>query len=167
MRKLFDIGMFLIVVAAFFLLIQLDYKPAPAYSYVNQADLDAYIEEKLNVSTFGGKPTVAAYDEVGFDRRGAQTYLYTWVLKSQYTIDKDGKKVMDGTAVSLPVAFLLHNENGRTIVRDYDSPRDGNLYANDMNLIFPKHIQAKLNLNQERTAARTNKLQVIAQDKLR
>lgn len=73
--------------------------------------------------------------------------IYAWVLQESYYL-KDGKVVLDSGS-SIPHKFIINKENNKFVVDNYQIPRDGSLYQEDMKKLFPKAVLEQMNLVQQ------------------
>lgn len=70
-------------------------------------------------------------------------YVYAWVVKEK-RYECDGKIISD-TASSIPYKFELMKIDDAFIVENYEIPRDGSYYAEDMKRIFPSKVLKDIN----------------------
>jgi hypothetical protein len=91
--------------------------------------------EKSNfvVPEFGGK-VFFAFEKLGEDKIDGRATEYIWLYALEY-YEKDGR-LQKGTGRSLPLA--LYFENGSPIA--LNAPRDGSLYRDDIQKIFPEGV---------------------------
>ena len=73
--------------------------------------------------------------------------FYTWVLEESYYL-KNSEPVLESGA-SIPHKFVIKKENNQYIVDDYQIPRDGSLYGEDMKKIFPQSVLKEMELVHE------------------
>ncbi len=68
--------------------------------------------------------------------------VHTWVVGST-CYAQDGKILKDG-GYSIPYRFTLIEEDGSYTVTKKEHPRDGGLYAQDMEVLFPSSVRRKM-----------------------
>lgn len=70
-------------------------------------------------------------------------FVYAWVRGVTYYPD-NGKLVADG-GYSMPYRFTLIENNGNFTVTETEHPRDGSLYSQDMQTLFPASVRRQMN----------------------
>lgn len=66
-------------------------------------------------------------------------YIYAWVLEESYYYQNE--KIINDSASSIPYKFTVELKNNNYVVTNYQIPRDGSLYKEDMKKIFPRNIR--------------------------
>ena len=64
--------------------------------------------------------------------------IYAWVLTKKYYLDNEQIKEDGGS--SIPHKFVVKNIDGKFVVTDCETPRDGSYYSFDMKNIFPNSV---------------------------
>jgi len=83
-----------------------------------------------------------AYDVLGEYIQKNKTISYLWVHCQEYY--KDDGKLKEGAGVSFPMA-LHYRINGDTcIITDHETPRDGEIWPEDVRRIFPNEITSRI-----------------------
>jgi hypothetical protein len=100
-----------------------------------------YLSTKVATQGFGGK-SFCAYDVLGATTTGQTTTLYLWALCQEYY--RANQALQQGTGSSFPIAVTLNTTLKPVQVTGHRQPRDGALYAEDMPVIFPESVRAKL-----------------------
>ena len=72
-------------------------------------------------------------------RKDKLYYIYAWVVDSKYYVVNNELKESSGS--SIPYMFKVEKINDEYEVIDYQFPRDGSYYAEDMNNIFPRSVK--------------------------
>lgn len=65
--------------------------------------------------------------------------IYAWVLEEKYYLENNEIKQDCGS--SIPHKFVVENIEGKFIVTDSKTPRDGSYYLEDMKIIFPSSVR--------------------------
>ena len=72
-------------------------------------------------------------------RKDKLYYIYAWVVDSKYYVVNNELKESSGS--SIPYMFKVEKMNDEFEVIDYQFPRDGSYYVDDMNNIFPRSVK--------------------------
>jgi len=64
--------------------------------------------------------------------------VYTFVLQKNYY--KENNQILEESSSAIPYKFIVKRQDDHFTVIESIIPRDGNLYQNDMQQIFPKYI---------------------------
>jgi hypothetical protein len=119
-----------------------------------------YLSTKVATQGFGGK-SFCAYDVLGATTTGQTTTLYLWALCQEYYHANQG--LQQGTGSSFPISVTLNTAPMPAQVTSHRRPRDGALYAEDIPVIFPEYVRAKLQVEGTRYGnQRVQKLQAEA-----
>ena len=118
----------------------------------DEADLNRLIQEGSVPNDRKAFVSVHVYRiEENFD----SFFVYTWVRGVTYYPD-NGKLLADG-GYSMPFRFIVQEENGTFTVTKKEHPRDGSLYTQDMETLFPASVRRQMNrVYWDGTAARLN-----------
>jgi hypothetical protein len=109
---------------------------------------------------FGGE-TFAAYEKLGESRApGRELYLYAHVAEYAF---EDGQ-LKSGTAVQAPVRVTLDARGNPVGVR---MPRDGSLFAEDVQDLFPPAVQEQVLAPTEAYNVRAERLEKAVLDAAR
>jgi hypothetical protein len=65
--------------------------------------------------------------------------VYAWVMEESFY--KEEEKVIVAAGSSIPHKFIIETIGGEYQILDYQIPRDGNLYSEDMKEIFPLGVR--------------------------
>lgn len=71
------------------------------------------------------------------------TIVYAWVLEESYY--KQNDEVVKDSGASIPHKFTLQKSNSNYKVIDYQIPRDGTYYSEDMKAMFPEDVLNNMN----------------------
>ena len=93
-----------------------------------------YLEANLFDPAFGGRVFCAA-DLLYSDQQGSAIKAYVWVLCIEYY--EANQTMLAGTAVSEPLLVYMIEFEGSTLASGYAKPRDGSLFAEDIERMFP------------------------------
>lgn len=91
-------------------------------------------------------------------------YVYAWVNGATYYLENNELK--KDSASSIPYKFVVENDNGKYLVTDFSTPRDGSYYTTDMKNIFPRSVRKDMeNVYFDGTSAKLD-LEIEEQAKL-
>jgi hypothetical protein len=85
-------------------------------------------------ANFGGT-TFVEFEKLGEEKSGPRTTVYVWLYAQEF-YEKEGR-LEKGTGVSLPLAMYFNNAELVALV----APRDGSLYTEDIQKLFPDSIK--------------------------
>jgi hypothetical protein len=98
-----------------------------------------HIETVLKSSNFAqanfGGTTFVEFEKLGEEKSGPRTTVYVWLYAQEF-YEKEGR-LEKGTGVSLPLAMYFNNAELVALV----APRDGSLYTEDIQKLFPDSIK--------------------------
>ncbi|MFP4346423.1 MAG: hypothetical protein ACLFU8_17190 [Anaerolineales bacterium] len=104
--------------------------------------LEAYLTEALGISGFGGQ-VFCTYEPLHVaPGRGSNLHAYVWAYCAEYYLAQEALTM--GSATSLPVALELRAVSPGYEVVAHRAPRDGALYAEDLQAIFPPEAQTAM-----------------------
>jgi hypothetical protein len=131
--------------------------PPATESLALKSEIEDYLATSIIRPGFGGK-IFAAVDVLGQHLTRDTLTAYVWaVIQEYYTADT----ISEGTGIGLPVAVYFYRGDGTAPPKldHHDAPRDGSLYAKDIETIFPPDIQRRLSgENSGEHAARITRL---------
>ena len=105
--------------------------------------LKEYILDNMLVEENDNSKNFVSYEIFSIEQRKENDYyVYAWVLESTY--ESDGEVLYEQSASSYPCRFELKKENNNYKVTNFDVPRDGNLYNEDLKKYFPKYVRDKM-----------------------
>ncbi len=158
-----------VLIATTSLLMGLYFNKRHATEEVYDPQLDLVIKDYLPeniISPSSGGKVFCAYDWLGSDTKNDKTYVYAWVVCSEYYLTEG--KIEEGTGTSLPVVLVTVKSNSGYQINELKKPNDGTYYAQSIKNIFPKRIREKiLNTNSDEYNKRVDILssQVLLQAK--
>ncbi len=77
------------------------------------------------------------------EQKSESEYIaYTWVLSERYYMEENEVRMGDG--FSIPHRFTIKKSNDKYSVLDSQTPRDGSLYAEDMQTLFPRSVRNEM-----------------------
>ncbi len=118
----------------------------------DEADLDRLMQE--GTVPLGRKSFVSAHVFL-IEENPDHFLVHAWVKGTTYYVD-NGKLLADG-GYSMPVRFTVQETDGTFTVTKKEHPRDGGLYAQDMEQLFPASVRRQINRTYwDGTAARLN-----------
>lgn len=101
-----------------------------------------FIQDIFGSTTLVNK-TFCAYQVYGLETKNGKYYQYLWTVCQEY--DLKNKKLEAKTGISLPIAMTIEKEDEFYQVVDYQIPRSGEHYREDLKEIFPADIVIKFN----------------------
>lgn len=111
-------------------------KPAPT-TPARDSTIEKYLDTQVMQPGFGGR-IFSAYKV--FSEEDDKVYL--WAFVQEY-YEKDGK-TMIGSGWSVPLVLNIQRNSGKIIITGHKTPRDGELYAQDIKKMFPKNIRTQI-----------------------
>lgn len=105
----------------------------------DEADLDRLVQS--STVPIGGKPFVCAHIFL-MEETEHQVLVYAWVKGITYYLD-NGKLLPDG-GYSMPYRFTVEETNGLYTVTKTEHPRDGSLYTQDIENLFPASVRRQI-----------------------
>ncbi len=115
-----------------------------------------YLNANLGSTGFGGK-SYCAYEVLDAQLDGSTEKIYLWVLCQEYY--RANQMVQQGTGSSFPLALTLQRNKDQFHIISHRKPRDGALYAEDILVIFPEKVRAKI--QSEPIGSRNNRVQKL------
>ena len=118
----------------------------------DEADLDRLIQD--GTVPLGRKPFVSTHVFL-IEEKSDHVLVHAWVKGTTYYVD-NGKLLADG-GYSMPYRFTVEEKDGIFTVTKKEHPRDGSLYTQDMQTLFPASVRRQINrVYWDGTAARMN-----------
>ena len=111
------------------------------YSIAVEQKAITYLESNVATHGFGGK-SICATSFLGAD----STALYLLYYCQEF-YKSNGNK-LEGTGEAGPIAMYYEIRNGTVKFMGHKKPRDGNLYAKDIKVIFPEWVQEGIKNNE-------------------
>jgi hypothetical protein len=109
--------------------------------FVSLKPIKDYLNKKIGSTGFGGK-SYCAYEVFGAESDGKTEKIYLWVLCQEYY--RANQILKQGTGSSFPLELTIQRENDKFQVISHRKPRDGALYMEDMQVIFPERVRVKI-----------------------
>ena len=105
--------------------------------------LKKYILDNMLIEENDNSKNFVSYEIFSIEQiKENDYYVYSWILESTY--ESDGEVLHEQSASSYPCRFELKKENNNYKVTNFDVPRDGNLYNEDLKIYFPKYVRDKM-----------------------
>jgi len=103
-------------------------------SQSNNDSIEKYLYNKVIKPSFGGK-VFSSYKVLGTE----ENKIYVWAYLQEYF--KQEGKITKGTGWSVPLILNVDWQQDQINIINYEAPRDGDYYAEDIRKYFPKAIQ--------------------------
>ena len=107
------------------------------YSASTAQQVLAYLESKVAVRGFGGAPACAV-TFLGAD----STALYLLYYCQEFYVSNGNRQ--EGTGEAGPIALYYKKVDSAVMLTGHRKPRDGNLYAKDLDAYFPSWAQQQI-----------------------
>ncbi len=118
----------------------------------DEADLNRLIQD--GTVPLGRKPFVSAHVFL-IEEKPDHFLVHAWVKGTTYYME-NGNLLADG-GYSMPYRFTVEEKDGIFTITQKEHPRDGSLYAQDMQTLFPASVRRQINrVYRDGTAARMN-----------
>ena len=113
--------------------------------YIEMAISNYLVNKSLN-------DPVHHQDEKGFvsfktlliEEKDSYYNIYAWVIEEKYYLEN--KEIKKDSGSSMPYKFIVQKNDNEYVVSDSRTPRDGSLYKDDIENIFPNTIHDDLDL---------------------
>ncbi|NLD71112.1 MAG: hypothetical protein GX649_00175 [Chloroflexi bacterium] len=103
--------------------------------------VEVYLAEHVGFTSRDGEVFCAYVPLEAED--GAEDTLYAWAHCQEYVLERGG--LARGSGISVPVALEFRRANGGYEIVGHRAPRDGALYGEDVEAIFPRGAWAQIN----------------------
>jgi hypothetical protein len=109
--------------------------------FVSLQPINDYLSANLASTGFGGKP-YCAYEVIDAEVSAEIEKVYLWVLCQEFY--RVNQTLKQGTGSSFPLALMIKRKNNEFYVVSHLRPRDGGLYAQDMQVMFSTRFRNKI-----------------------
>jgi len=99
--------------------------------------MEEYLAGQLVEPHFGGQ-IFCSVEVFGFEAKQDAGFAFVWAYCMEYTVDEG--KLSRGSGISAPVMVFMTSDNDSYLPTEYEMPRIGSYYGDDINDIFPPDV---------------------------